>query len=296
MIGLGGVGSFALRALSKRASRVLGIEQFTHCHERGSSHGSSRIYRRAYFEHPNYVPWIQFSLNEFKSLQEAQNVEIMQECGTLVMEDEALGGDLIKRCQMAATLHGIPVETLSTNALKERYPQFQVTKDTIGLLEPAGGLLRPEVAMSAALTEAESRGATIWEETTTKAIREVESSDGGSPLVEVVVEKNGEEQVVTAKSVVLSAGSWTSHLIPSWTSTLKVTRQVQGWMDVSATSDPSMYLPSNFPTWYMCTPKNALSIVWHTGGSQKRQTHVHQNWYSQTRCTSEPQDRSSYLE
>jgi sarcosine oxidase len=259
VIGLGGVGSFALRALSKRTSRVLGIEQFAHCHERGSSHGESRIYRRAYFEHPNYVPWIEYSLNELQTLQKSQNVEIMQECGTLVME-ELNGGEVIQRCQMAATFHGIPVETLSNNDLKERYPQFQLTKHTIGLLEPGGGFLRPEVAMSAALKEAESRGATIWEETTTRAIREVKSSGGGPSLVEVVVEKNGEEQVVTAQSVVLAAGSWTSHLIPQWTSKLKVTRQVQGWIDVSVTSDPSLYFPSNFPTWYMCTPKSALPL------------------------------------
>jgi sarcosine oxidase len=262
VIGLGGVGSFALRALSKKTSNVLGIERFVRCHERGSSHGNSRIYRRAYFEHASYVPWIQYSMKQFRLLEQSQNVEIMQECGTLVMEEENSGGVVVARCLDAAMQHGIPVEKLSSNQLMERYPQFKVSKETVGLLEPGGGFLRPEVAMSAALNEAEAAGAEVWEETSILSITEVESEKGDAPpLVEVVVERSGEQQVVTAKSVVVSAGSWTAELIPSWAKQLKVTRQVQAWIDVSTAPDPSLYNPSNMPTWYMCaTPKNPLPL------------------------------------
>ena len=88
VVGLGGVGSFALRALSKGKSggRFLGVERFSRGHVRGSSHGKTRIYRRAYFEHPNYVPWIEYSLSVFRELEQAMNVSIMQQCGTLLMQ------------------------------------------------------------------------------------------------------------------------------------------------------------------------------------------------------------------
>jgi len=36
--------------------RVLGLEQFTSAHDRGSSHGRSRIIRQSYIEGPQYVP------------------------------------------------------------------------------------------------------------------------------------------------------------------------------------------------------------------------------------------------
>ena len=36
--------------------QVLGIEQYDIAHDRGSSHGESRIIRLAYHEHPDYVP------------------------------------------------------------------------------------------------------------------------------------------------------------------------------------------------------------------------------------------------
>ena len=51
VIGTGAVGSAALRAAAEAGARVLGIEQFTPANLRGSSHGHSRIFRHAYFEH-----------------------------------------------------------------------------------------------------------------------------------------------------------------------------------------------------------------------------------------------------
>ena len=88
MVGLGGVGSFCLRSLSKRRrlhggsfgggggglSQIAGIERYTRLHDRGSSHGGSRIYRKAYFEGPaQYVPWIQYSERVFQELSRNKN-------------------------------------------------------------------------------------------------------------------------------------------------------------------------------------------------------------------------------
>ena len=56
VIGLGGAGSATAMSLAKRGRHVLGIEQFTRAHEKGSSHGRSRVIRKAYFEDPRYVP------------------------------------------------------------------------------------------------------------------------------------------------------------------------------------------------------------------------------------------------
>src|SRR6476661_4816685 len=58
VLGVGGFGSAALYHASRLGARALGLEQFTAAHDRGSSHGESRIIRRAYFEHPDYVPLV----------------------------------------------------------------------------------------------------------------------------------------------------------------------------------------------------------------------------------------------
>ena len=49
VVGLGGVGSAAAYHVAACGHRVLGIDQFAPAHDRGSSHGKSRIIRQAYF-------------------------------------------------------------------------------------------------------------------------------------------------------------------------------------------------------------------------------------------------------
>src|SRR5438270_13444161 len=56
VLGVGGMGSAALFELARRGRRVLGLEQFAPGHDRGSSHGQTRVIRKAYYEHPDYVP------------------------------------------------------------------------------------------------------------------------------------------------------------------------------------------------------------------------------------------------
>ena len=68
IIGLGAMGSSAAAHLSRRGQRVLGIEQFTPAHDRGSSHGETRIIRQAYFEDPAYVPLLLRSYELWKTL------------------------------------------------------------------------------------------------------------------------------------------------------------------------------------------------------------------------------------
>src|SRR4051812_49771454 len=56
VVGPGGMGSSAASHLAGRGGRVLGVERFGPAHDKGSSHGGSRITRQAYFEDPAYVP------------------------------------------------------------------------------------------------------------------------------------------------------------------------------------------------------------------------------------------------
>ncbi len=58
VLGLGAMGSAAAQHLAARGKRVLGIEQFTSPHDKGSSHGGSRMIRQAYFESPDYIPLV----------------------------------------------------------------------------------------------------------------------------------------------------------------------------------------------------------------------------------------------
>ena len=69
VVGAGGMGSATAFELARRGHRVLVLEQFPLVHNRGSSHGHTRIIRRAYYEHPAYVPLVRRSFERWYDLE-----------------------------------------------------------------------------------------------------------------------------------------------------------------------------------------------------------------------------------
>ena len=83
VIGLGAMGSAALFSLARQGQRVVGIEQFEPAHDKGSSHGESRIIRLSYFEHPSYVPLVRRALEKWRELEELSGQTILTVTGVL---------------------------------------------------------------------------------------------------------------------------------------------------------------------------------------------------------------------
>ena len=69
--GLGVMGSAVVEHLARRGKRVLGIERYAPGHDRGSSHGRTRIIRLGYFEHPSYVPLVKRAHAKWQEIGEA---------------------------------------------------------------------------------------------------------------------------------------------------------------------------------------------------------------------------------
>ena len=72
VLGTGGIGSAALYHLARRDVNVLGIDRFPPGHDRGSSHGDTRVIRLAYMEHPDYVPLLFRAYDLWRSLAESR--------------------------------------------------------------------------------------------------------------------------------------------------------------------------------------------------------------------------------
>ena len=62
-------GELAGEAEAVYVVQVLGLEQFEIAHDKGSSHGDSRIIRLAYHEHPDYVPLLLRAYELWQTLQ-----------------------------------------------------------------------------------------------------------------------------------------------------------------------------------------------------------------------------------
>eukprot|EP00977_Amphora_coffeiformis_P003670 scaffold710_cov171-Amphora_coffeaeformis.AAC.39 len=274
VLGLGGVGSMALRGLARqeRSGKFLGIEAYRLLHPHGSSHGKTRIYRRAYFEHPNYVPWIDESIRVFREMEKEHNDSFVQGCGTVIIEQSqnptsSDPAHFPKYCQasyQSAMQHGIPVEYLNASALKERFPQFRMeprNNDMVGLLEPSGGFVRCEKVMAAALQEAKKAPhVDIMEQTQVLSLDYIPSDHGGKPTIELRVQTADDREpvVVTTRCLLVSAGAWTGQLFPSWAPYLRPIRQFAGWIPVER--KPELYSYQQMPTYVIIPPKYHLPL------------------------------------
>ena len=227
IVGLGAVGSAALRAASEHGATVLGLEQFLPANAHGSSHGHSRIFRHAYFEHPGYVPLLQHATSRVESLERETGRALLHRCGMLLMGPRH--STVVRGSLESARRWNLPVEALDATMLRARFPWFALPDDAVGAFEADAGIVRPEAVVQAAVRVARARGAEVR---TAVRVREVvEDRDG----VTVVTDAGSER----GAAAIIAAGAWASRLMPEFAPWLEVTRQVQAWLSPTAGTDAS---------------------------------------------------------
>src|ERR1700694_4751380 len=109
--GLGATGSAALYQLACRGVRVLGLERFRPGHDRGSSHGETRIIRLGYFEHPSYVPLLRSAYAGWRSIEAAARRQLLHVTG--IVEIGPPGGVLVAGTLASSRLHELPHRILA---------------------------------------------------------------------------------------------------------------------------------------------------------------------------------------
>jgi sarcosine oxidase len=217
VLGVGGFGSAALDALARRGARVLGLEQFGVAHERGSSHGQTRIIRRAYFEHPDYVPLVTRAFGMWAELEQDVGRTLYQPTGLFLAgppDGEAVAGTL-----RAAREHALPIEQVAIGAARERFPQFRFDEAQAVVYEGQAGYLRVEECVRAHIERAVRNGARLE-----CGVRVVEWSVDRSS---VRVRTDRAEHL--ASRLVVTAGPWSRDLLAGLGVTLRVLRKVQFW-------------------------------------------------------------------
>jgi sarcosine oxidase len=241
VIGLGAMGSATLHQLARRGARVLGIDRFNPPHEFGSSHGQTRITRLAVGEGPEYVPLVKRSHELWREMESALGVELMVQCGGLVLGRPEGGGEMhgqgnfVSATIAVARQFGIAHEVLGPPAIAERFPQFVLRGDEVGYFEAESGFLRPERCIAAQLELARGAGAHIVTGATVSAL----NSDGAG--VEVIASSG----IYLAAHAVLSAGAWNPALAGGrFAKTLRVRRQALHWF---LPDDPALYAPQRCP-------------------------------------------------
>ena len=104
--GAGGMGSAAAFHLASRGQRVLVLERFGLGHDRGSSHGLTRIIRLAYFEHPSYVPLLRRAFALWRALEHRCGEQLLHVTGGLDVGME--GGIVFEGSRRSCVAHDLP--------------------------------------------------------------------------------------------------------------------------------------------------------------------------------------------
>jgi len=234
--GLGAMGSAALRELSRRGLRVLGIEQFTPGHDRGSSHGATRIIRLGYFEHPSYVPLLRRAYELWRELEELSGKRLLHITG--IAEIGPPDGALINGVLASVSTHALRYELLSASELMRRIPAFQLPPQYQAVIQPDGGFLAAEPSIHAMLALARSCGAEIR---IGETIRAIEPSPAG---VRIITDRAR----IDAGAAVVAVGPWIKAMLPGLRAPLRVTRQVMAWF---APGDPEQFRPGRFPVFLL---------------------------------------------
>ncbi len=234
VIGVGGMGAAACYHLARRGVRVLGIEQFNIPHDRGSSHGLSRMIRSAYYEHADYVPLLRRSFQLWRELQAETLTQILHLTGGLYMgrrEDELIAGSLA-----SARQHNLPHEFYERDELERLFPQFTVPDDFVAMQEHEAGYVMPELAITAHAHLAMRHGAVLH------GNERVTSWKADTKGVNVTTTRG----TYHADQLVFTSGAWTSNLLGELKTKLTVTRQVMGWVQ-PLRRDP--FLLGALPVW-----------------------------------------------
>ena len=195
VVGAGLAGSAAAWAASARGMDVVVLEAFGPGHRNGSSHGSARIFRRAYAD-PLYVRLTGRAGELWRRLEAEAGEPLLQLTGGLdfgALRDPANLHAVLTGC-------GVPAELLDPAAAAERWPQFDFAGAGPVMAHAEAGVLDPDRAMAAMLRLAAARGADIRFNTPVTRLAEVPSGDGALARTD--------SGTFTAPVIALAAGPW----------------------------------------------------------------------------------------
>lgn len=202
VLGLGVHGSATAASLARRGQRVVGIEQFAPEHVRGSSHGRTRMIRRAY-PNPVWNDFVARAYDAWHALERESGLTLIRTTGGVY----AHAGE--------SQLQGPDCEHLAdAAAVAERMPSLRIPEGHGAVFDPSAGVLEASTALGALRDSARGNGAEL---------RFGERVDGWAADGDGVVVDTGSGRI-RARRLVIAGGPWMGTLLPRLAPALEVWR------------------------------------------------------------------------
>ena len=254
VLGLGAMGAATAYQLAKRGTSVLGIDRFAPPHDRGSSHGESRITRLAIGEGTHYTPLAMRSHEIWREVEKETGSDLLTVTGGLMISSARKTSKLhvenfFGNTVAAAERYGIAHQMLDSADIRQRFPQFNIRDGETGYYEYDAGFLRPEACVAAQIALARKHGAEIHPGETVLGF---DASDRGVTL-------RTDKGTYAAERLVISAGAWLPELLGGeYAKIFKIYRQLLFWFAVKGPIAP--FEKGTFPIfiWELQGPDQAI--------------------------------------
>ena len=195
VVGAGIAGAATAYMLARAGRSVTVVEQFEPGHDRGSSHGRSRIHRIGYPD----VDWARLAAEA-----DAAWVELERDAGVTLIDRIGVldAGDVALDVGAALAACGVAHEVLAGSEASRRWP-VHFEDDEVVTYQPGGGICRADAALTTFLDGAGDAGADVAFGTQVTAI------EPAADAVTVVTPGGA----LTARAVVVTAGGWGRDLL-----------------------------------------------------------------------------------
>lgn len=201
VIGAGIEGSATAYSLAKAGRKTLVLEQFTLPHSRGSSHGHSRITRKAYAE-DFYARMMVEAYDIWKRLENEEKTKFYIQTGLLNIAKS--DHHALKETEDSLRAINSKFDRLDSTTLRRRFPTTNFDSSHSAVLDPEGGLLLADKCLRAFQNQFKANGGVIRD---------------GEPVLRIIPSANDQVRVQTrngeylARSVVVTAGAWANKIL-----------------------------------------------------------------------------------
>jgi monomeric sarcosine oxidase len=249
VIGIGGTGSAALRFLARAGHQAVGFEQFKIGHDRGSSHGESRIIRYLYPD-PLYTNLMRDAYPLWRDLEAESKQELLVTTGGIFIGNAESPAISDTRASLESA--GCSYEVLDADAAGRRFPDFRFADNEVALYQEDTGFLRASACVATNVRLAVDAGATLHEGVHITAVE----PEGARVRVRM---EDGDEFFDHA---IITAGPWMGEILSRLGMPLRVTRQYVAYVGGEAANSAA---PGRMPAWIDFGSPETLYGIPHDG-------------------------------
>ncbi|MGZ3601637.1 MAG: N-methyl-L-tryptophan oxidase [Ktedonobacterales bacterium] len=220
VVGGGVMGMATGCALAAQDVDVTVLERFTLAHDWASSHGLSRAIRHEYGPLEIYTRMVARSLVLWDELARETGRHLYTQTGVLTLGQPDDGHTLPGYEVMRAA--GLPVERLTPEECRRRFPQFRPESYGAVTYNPTGGMLHATECLLALADRLRARSGVLREGV---HVARVEPTTNGTRVL------LADGSALTADRVIVAAGPWVHDVLPDLSLPVRATRQQISYFD-----------------------------------------------------------------